>query len=452
MSKLTAAFNQSRRNLSTRTIKPSGNLILKVKEFTDATVKGEIMTGPVAGTDIEIKVPNNGPRTSGIKEFTKKTHKSFVNVEAGGTLRVEKVREGKDGIYDARWMRTFNGQPEEKHDVIYDGTTQLRTIKSSDPDTPDTMLLQVLFEGDASEATSIDQLRDEIGRAFEEKDGVHIFFKEEGEVGSIYYKRGGEMIDDVWVLNDAMEEANNVIASFGDNRPIFEKALEEHPFSVVPSKQVRVGSYTAEMIAEAFEEAREKGEDARISTIDPKKFSVIPTGVRVQNALSYQNQDAPLPGDAAERLKERFLANATDEVKETFHKGGWRAVSNDDMRRFFEAEGVSIKAHEDTGWSRQSLLLWNGLAIKAFGQDAAVPYPNLSVCKDAIQEFRNEVREAIRAVVDAPVKSVAAEAAKAEAAAKADVQTKEAEAVSTEADIDDLDALLDGVQDADMGA
>jgi hypothetical protein len=454
MSTLTAAFNQSRRNLSARSIKPAGNIILKAKEFTDTTVKGEVMTGPAAGSEIEIKVPNNGGKSVGVKEFTKKGHKSFVDVDAGGTLRVEKVREGKDGVYDARWMRTFQGKPEDDHDVIYDAMAQLRTIKSSNPDNPDRMVMHLIFPEMVKEASSIDQLREELTAAFDAKNGAHIFFMEEGSIGTMSYGRSGQKVDDEWVYNDAAEEAQLVIDSFGDNLPLLEKALQEHAFSVVPSSRITVGSYTAEMISDAVEEARDKGEEPRISTIDPQKFKVMSTGVRVQIALMDQNPDNALPKDAADRLKDRFLATADEGAKEAFHKGGWRAVSNDDMRRFFDAVGVNVTEYQESGWSRQSVLLKNGLAIKAFGQDSAIPYPNLPVCKDAIAEFRTEIREAIRAVVDGPLKAAETEApkVKADEAPKADAAPQTADTVSPEADIDDLDALLDGVQDADMGA
>lgn len=452
MSKLTAAFNQSRRNLSARAIKPAGNIILKAKEFTDTTVKGEVMTGPAAGAEIEIKVPNNGGKSVGIKEFTKKGHKSFVDVEAGGTLRIEKVREGKEGVYDARWMRTFNGQPEADHDVIYDAMAQLRTIKSNNPDNPDRMVMHLVYPEMAKEATSIEELRAEIAEAFDAKNGAYIFFKEDGKVGSISYGRGGEKVGDEWVYRDAASEAQLVIDSFGDNLPLLEKALQEHAFSVVPSSRISVGSWTAEVIAEAFEEAREKGEDPRISTIDPQKFRVIPTGVRVQYALNDRNEENALPKDAADRLKDRFLETAGEGAKEAFHKGGWRAVSNDDMRRFFDAAGIAVTEYPENGWSRQSVLLKNGLAIKAFGQDAAVPYPNLPVCREAIATFRTEIREAIRAMVDGPVKTAGADAPKTAVAEAPKPETAKAADPALAEEIDDLDTLLDEVQDADMGA
>ena len=449
MSKLTAAFNKSRRN---RSAKPSGNVILKVKEFTDTTVKGEVMTGRGAGTEIEIRVPNNGGKSVGVKEMTKMTHKSYVDVEAGGTLRVEKLREGSDGVYDARWMRTFNGQPTPDHDVIYDAVAQLRTTRSDDPETPDKFYMHLVFPNEAKEAATIDELRAHLTEAFEAKNGAYMFLKEEGDIGFTYCPRTGQKVDGVWVYDDAADVADGVINTLLEDQELLASTFAEHPFSVVPASRVTVGSATAETISDAIEEAREKGQEPRVSTIDPQNFRVIPTGVRVQYALNDRNEENALPKDAADRLKERFLATAGEEAKEAIHKGGWRTVSNDDMRRFFEASGVSVTDYPESGWSQQSILLKNGIAIKAFGQEAAVPYPNLPVCKGAIATFRTEIREAIRTVVDGPVKSAEAEAPKAAEAPKTDVPEKATEAVSSEADIDDLDALLDGVQDADMGA
>ena len=452
MSKLTAALDKSRRALSARAIKPSGNIILKVKGFTETTVKGEVMTGPASGSEIEVKIPQNGGKSVGMKEFTKKGHKSFVDIEAGGTLRIEKLSEGKDGVYGARWMRTFNGQPKSNQDVIYDAVAQMRTIKTRNPDNPDRMVIQVIYPEMAEEASSIEELQEKIANAFEAKNGAHIFFREDGQIGSIPYGRGGEKVGDEWVYRDAAAEAALVISSFGENLSLIEKALQEHAFSVVPSSRISVGSYTAGTIAEAIEEAQEKGKEPNISTIDPQKFKVIPTGVRVQYALDERNEENPLPKDAADRLKDRFLETASEGAKEAFHKGGWRAVSNDDMRRFFEACGVSVTEYPENGWSRQSILLQDNLAIKAFGQDYALPYPNIPVCRDAIPEFRAEIREAIRVIADGPAKTVGTEAQKAGAAEAPKAETTKVAEPDPMADMDDLDALLDGVQDADMGA
>jgi hypothetical protein len=446
MSQLTAAFNQSRRKLSARAAKSQGNIILKAKEFTDSTVKGEVLTGPSAGSEIEVRVPNNGGKSVGVKEFTKKGHKSFVDVQKGGTLRIEKVREGEKGIYDSRWMRTFNGVPQDDHDVIYDAVANLRILPGKDREGHSQIIMNVLSPEKEQTATNLDGLRDALAAAFEQANGAYVFFVESGQVVSIPLGRGGAMVDGVYVPNDPVEQAKTIIDEFGDLLPAVEKALAESPVSVVPSRQLRVGKTTADTVTDSLEEAAEKGVQPRISTIDPDKFKILSTGVRVQYALGDTSEGNALPKDAADRLKERFMEVASEEAKADFHKSGWRGVSNDDMRRFLDAAGVSVTAHAETGWSRQSVLLKGGVAIKAFGQDSAVPYPNVAACRDAIQTFRSEIRDVISAIVEAPVKKAEAEAPKAEAAAPAPAPAPDA------ADIDDLDALLDGVQDADMGA
>lgn len=446
MSQLTKAFQNSRRKIAARAVKPSGNVVLKVNEFTDKTVKGAVMNGPAAGSEIEVLVPNNGGKSVGIKEFTKKGHKSFVDIENGGTLRIEKLKEGKDGVYEARWIKTFNGEPKPDHDVIYDAVAQFRSEQSRDGSEAPTLRLHLIYPDMSKEATTLDALRAEIAEAFEAKNGVYIFFEDEGRVGSFSYGRGGQKVDDEWVWNDAAEAADAVITSFGDDLPLIEKALSQKPFSVVPSSLITIGGDTKEGILNTIKDAKEKGEDPRISTIDPQTFNVSPLGLRVQYALNDRTEEGALPKDAADRLKARFLEVAGEEAKAAFHANGWRGVSTEDMRRFFDAVGVQLGDHPEAGWSRQNILLKNGVAIKAFGMDSGMPYPNVPACKEAIAAFRTELREAIRAVVDAP--AVTAAAAKAETPAPAAAPA----APAPEADIDDLDALLDGVQDADMGA
>jgi hypothetical protein len=459
MSSLVDAFKQSQRKVNARAVKPSGNIILKPTKFTDKTVIGEVMSGMAAGQEIEIEVPNNGPRSVSIKKMTTKsnaTTSSYVDIENGGTIRVERVREGANGVYGARWMNVFDGRPEEGSEIVYDALVQLRTTRSKVEGEPDVMRLVTIYPEDAKNASNMAELEEKIAEAFSEKGGAHIFFKEEGVVGSFSYGLGGTMQPEGWVDNDPKERAAFVIDSFGDNRALFEKAISETPFSVVPSKLITVGKTTGAEIVNAIDEARQKGEPARISTIEPSSFNLRSTGLRVFYALNESTETSGLSKDAGEKLKAKFLEVSSEEAKASFlsTKSGWAGVSNDDMRRFFESQGVELREYPDTGWSRQNILLKKGVATKAFGQNDAAPFPNLEICKDAMKEYRTEIFDAIRSVVEAPVKAAEAEAPKGNAAVtpKADVADPVTDAVSTEADIDDLDALLDGVQDADMGA
>lgn len=449
MSSLVAAFKQSQKRVNARPAKPSGNIILKPTKFTDKTVIGEVMTGPAAGQEIEVAVPNNGPRTVGIKQFTtpsKATTSSYVDIANGGTIRIERLREGADGTYTARWMNVFDGRPDEGNTIIYDALVQLRSTPSRVAGESDKLSLHAIFPNMVKSASTMQELEERVAEAFAEKGGVHIFFREEGEVGSFSYALSGTMTADGWVANDPKERAAFVIESFGDNRPLIEKAIGEHPFSVVPSQMIPVGKTTADEINNAISEARRKGEEPRISTIDPSTFQPRRTGLRVAYALNENPEVSGLPKDAGDKLRARFLEVADEQAKQAFlsKKVGWAGVSDDDMRRFFESQGVELTKYPDAGWSRQSILMKRTVATKAFGQGDALPYPPLEICKEVSARYVTEIRDAIRAVVDAP-----AVKAKAEAAAPVAPAAAAAPAPSA-AEIDDLDALLDGVQEADM--
>jgi hypothetical protein len=456
MSSLVEAFKQSQQKVNKRPVKPSGNIILKPTKFTDKTVIGEVMSGLAAGQEIEIEVPNNGPRSVSIKKMTtpsSATTSSYVDLEKGGTIRVERVREGANGIYSARWINVFDGRPEEGTELVSDALVQLRTTRSKVEGEPDVMRLITIFPEDAKNAANMEELEQKIAEAFAEKGGAHIFFKEGGYVGSFSYGLGGTMEPEGWVANDPKERAAFVIESFGDNRPLFEKAIAETPFSVVPSKVITVGKTTGTEIINAIDEARQKGESARINTIEPSNFNLRSTGLRVVYALNESPANSGLPQDAGEKLKAKFLEVSSEEAKAAFlsTKTGWAGVSNDDMRRFFESQGVELRKYPETGWSRQNILLKKGVATKAFGQNDAAPFPNLDICKDALAEYRTEIFDAIRVVVDAPVKKAEAEAPKAEAP-KAETSAAASTPALDEADINDLDDLLNEVQDAGMGA
>ncbi len=449
MSSLVAAFKQSQKRVNARPVKPSGNIILKPTKFTDKSVIGEVMTGPAAGEEIEVVVPNNGTRTVGIKQFTtpsKATTSSYVDIANGGTIRIERLREGTDGTYTARWMNVFDGRPDEGNAIIYDALVQLRSTPAKVAGEADKISLNAIFPNMAKSAASMQELEEKVAEAFAEKGGVQIFFRENGEVGSFSYSLSGTMTPDGWVANDPKERAAFVMDSFGDNRPLIEKAIVEHPFSVVPFQKITVGKSTADEISNAISEARKKGEEPRISTIDPSTFLLRRTGLRVAYALNENTEVSGLPKDAGEKLRARFLEVSDEQAKEAFlsKKSGWAGVSDDDMRRFFESQGVQLPSYPEAGWSRQSILLKRNVATKAFGQADALPFPPLEICKEVSDRYASEIRDAIRAVVDAP-----AVKAKVETAAPAAPAATPTPAPSA-SEIDDLDALLDGVQEADM--
>lgn len=445
MSKLQQAFAKSRRQMNGRAASTQGNIVLKATEFTDSTVKGEVMTGPTAGQSVEIKVPEHGGKTVGIKEFTKKSHKAFIDTEKGGTLRVEKVSQGEGDVLDARWMKSFNGKPEDAHSVRYDAVSSFTTIPARSGESVPKMRVNMLDVESDTHVDNVDDFQKAIQDAFEKSGHAFIFCDDEGQIISTHLRLGGKKVDDEWVPNDAAETAAEIIASFGDDIEDVKRVLADTGFSVVPAESYTIGADTAENIHETLEDAKEQGTKPRIQTIDPETFKILPLGVRTQIALNMQGDDA-LPKDAGDKLKARFLETSDEDAKAAFHKSGWRGVSDDDMRRFFFRQGVDLKDHGDDGWSRQSILFKGNSAIKSFGQPAAVPYPNVKACEEANKAFRTEVRDAVSAAIDAPAK-------KAESSTETEAPKQEATASKTaekDAGGDDLDAMLNGLEDSDL--
>ena len=460
MSKLMEAAKLSQQKVNRRPVTPSGNIIFKPSSFTDKeTAIGTVLSGPAAGQEMELKIPNNGPRAVNVKKLTtpsQATTSSYIDIEKGGTMRCEGVKKGADGIYTARWVNVFDGRPEEGNRIITDAVVQLRTVSSEVDGQPDDMYLNALFPDEAKNASTMEELEERIVEAFASKGGVHIFFDEDGEIGSFFYRLGGVMTPDGWTDNDPKERASYVMESISENRKVFEEVMSKKPFSVVPFEGIKVGPSTGAEILAEIENAITKGESPRINTIDPSTFRTLSTGLRVLYALREKEEVSGLPKDAGEKLKEKFLQLASDDAKKAFlsTKQGWSGVSNDDMRRFFEAVGVDLPKHPEMGWTRQNILIKKSVATKTFGNNNALPFPPLEICKGAYRKFQEEMFDAIRAVVDGPVKAAEAEApkAKADEAPKADAAAQAADVASSDADVDDLDALLDGVQDADMTA
>jgi hypothetical protein len=454
MSAILKAMAESQKTYSKRPMKPAGNIVLKPTEFTDQTVKGVVMSGVAAGQEIEVVVPDNGRDAVSVKKFIKPstaTTSSYVDIEAGGTIRVEKLKEGANGVYTARWMNVFDGRPQEGSDAIYNAVVQLRTTAAKTEGDPDIMRLIVLHPEEEQRAATMEELAEKIEEAFATRGAVHVFIKEGDFVGSFPYTLGGQKVDDEWVPNDPKERAAYVIETFGDRRALFEEAMKTEPFSVVPSQSITVGPTTGAGIMKAIAEAREKGEAPRINTIDPTHFEMRRTALRVAYAFNRNPERTGLAKDAPQRFKARFLENASQEVKDLFRpKGpGWTGVSDDDMRRFFESQGIELAKYPSSGWTVQNIVLKNGIATKTFGQTDATPFPaRLEICKDAVAAYDREIVDAIHAVVEAPAKTAQAEVKK--EAVQPESAAPSAQAASSDADIDDLDALLDGVQDADM--
>jgi hypothetical protein len=452
MSDLQAAFAKSRRALSGSSAPVRGNLILQATEFTEKTVKGKVLTGPQAGTEVEIGYAG----TLGQKDYTKKTGKSFVDIAKGGSLRVERVSEGTDGVLKAGWMVTFNGKPKaEGHTVIPDAVCGfVDTGRRDQEDRPKLRVNQLMIEEDKLVKT-VEDLQAAIEAAYASEGAVMLFGQQGQSMIQAPFTLSGKSVDGAWVANDPAERAAETIESFGDALDQVKEVLADGGFSVVPMRGYSVGPTTAEMMETTIQEAEEKGVRARISTVDPQNWKSPTIGMRLNSALAQKGDNAVSEGAGA-KLTEAFKAFADKDEAEAFAKGGWKALSNDTLTKFFASAGVELVQHPANGWATQALLedkldgMDRGFIVKGFQLKASAPYPAVEACKEARENYYAEMKNSVEAAIeglraDASVKAEAKEEAKA--------AEKAAEAKAEELPVDDGDDLDDLLNEAmdDLG-
>ena len=431
-----------------REAKPVGNLIVRVNSINkDAgTMDVTVMTGPSAGKDITFKP--SGHLT--VAEYAKTKHDSFTR-EGAGTLRVEGLKEGKNGVYECRWARTFLGNPREDQSIAYDKVSRLVMLPGDNPRWSIRSLnidAEVVLKGIGEEDNAMGKLRDALAAGFKSDGNVTIFAASDNGVGSIYYYLGGERTADGYKMNDPEARATELMA---DLKPEVVETLKDTMLngviSVVPTTSVNVGKQTAELAVKAIAEAEEKGVRTSISTVDPATFESPSLGRRVAMALSVQDSNA-IPKEKADSFRAALLADASETVKEKFHTSGWQDVPDEVIRKTFEAAGFTLPDHGTTGYAVSSYVLNpydegdDKFISKTYNTRMATPYPAVEALKDVRQEYFSEVSDALK---DFPEKGVAKEVAK--EVAKADVKT-EAEAkadADPEMDENDIDDILNSV-------
>jgi hypothetical protein len=449
---LSAAFSNSRRKLSGNTGSLQGNIVLKPTEFKADTVVGEVMTGLKAGETVEVKYAG----TLTMKDYTKKSGKSFVNTDKGGLLRIEGVSEGKDNVYNSRWMLSFNGQPKDSHSIVPDAVCNyIDTGRRDGEDRPKLRINTLVMDGE-KHVTTMDGLKEAIESGFAAEGAVTLFGQSDGEVIQAPFFLSGSTVDGKWVANDAAERAAETMASFDDAVEVIQAALETGGFSVVPMRGYSVGPTTAEMAETAIKEAIEKGASPRISTVDPQDYVCPTIGMRLQQALN-QKGDNAVPEGAGDKLIAAIKDYADKDEAATLASKGVRGLSDETLTKFFSSVGVELIKHPAAGWSTQALLedkmdgMDRGFIVKGFQLKATAPYPAVEACKDARAAYYTEMKEAVEGAVaglrvEAGAKSDAPKAEK-PAAAKADAKADTPAAELPDDEGDALDDLLNQVEE-----
>lgn len=448
---LKAALGKAR---DKRAASVQGNLAIEVTKIDKMTMTGIVKNGPAAGTEIEI-MPNGHLKMS---DYTKKGGKS--EVEIGGTVRAEGVREGDNGVYQCRWMKTLNGKPSPLHDTLHGQTTTARVWEKNGKLNGYVMTLDLDAQ---SQAASADELRDQIGAALESHKGANIYAVTDGEVVNMNWYLRSTVTGGVRTYEDAQARAAEIVAAIAPPEELT-AALAETPISVVPSTTRMIGTGTLE----AMQKNMKDGE--AINTVDPDEYKTVPIGTRLAWELASTRQGA-IAKEHADLLIEDFLENAPDAAVEAYKKNAFHGVSDTHMRDYFKSRGVELAEHPSQGWATSSIVLLaynesreDFMAVKTFATTAAQPYPAVAALEDVRKAFYEEIgiaaRAAIETIQNGVTKTATTEAkAEAKADAKADAEADEpvkeeakAEAAAATADEAEVDESVKDMLDqlADM--
>ena len=418
----------------------NGNIVLQPTEFKDNTVVGKVLTGKGAGSEIEVEYGGK----LGKKEYTnakgrKATTSSFVDIEAGGTLRVERVRPGDDGIYKSRWMRTLNGQPEEGDSLLADAVCKATryTRQNGQPG----MVINRLLTDEETLTGSVDELKSVMASTMEAHGTAAFFGVVDGAPTDMILRKK----DDV--------TAEETVNSFFENLPDevlakVEEAAKDTGISVLPVTPHWVVGTTLE----AIETHMAEGKPQAISTVNPTTWQVPTMGMRLNRATNLQGDDA-LPEGTADKLAKAFKDFADKDEAEAFAKSGWAGVKDSTLTDFFAKHGVTVAPREEMGWSTQTLVQGTRepdnendpefkFVKKAFQTRPATPFPAVEALSSALNDYYTEMGEAAKAVVaDLRNEADAAKGASKDAAAAAPAEDELPDDAS-----DDLDALLGEVE------
>lgn len=439
---LNSAFKKATAASAGKSNSISGNIVLQPTEFKDKTVVGKVLTGAGAGTEIEITY--GGKLTK--KDYTdtrkrKLSTSSFVDIEAGGTLRVERVKAGEDGIYSSRWMRTMNGQPDESDKLITDAVSKcVRYTRNGKAG----MVINRLIQDEEANASTIDELKAAMVEKLDASGSAVFFAMVGGQASEAMMRKSGDTPNAETVetfFNNLPEE---IITSIGE-------AIAEKPASIFPI----AAHYVTGTTLEAIETHIKEGNTDAITTVNPNNWKLPTIGMRLSRAVNLKGDDA-LPEGVADKLAEAFKAYADKDEAAKFAKSGWKAVSNDTLTAFFASKGVELAEYDDTGWGTQSFVqgsieLDEGGSIdfvkKSFQTRPTTPFPAVSALEGALDGYYNEMSVAAQAVVDGLRIEAGASAPAADA--KKDEAPKAAAEESLPAEGDGIDDLL-GDLDGEM--
>lgn len=453
MSNLLGALQNSMRKSTPKVLRGRANMIAEVVSYGETTIKVKALNGPIAGQVIDIE-PGAKSKVADfdIAQKRKKPQQTDQHTEIGGVLRFDGVTAKGDGTYKASWTNAWVKAPGEEHMVLEDRLVSYNDTGRKTRGGQPLVRLSIMEQEHEAKVSNLDELEAKLTEAFKMSGGAMVIDINGGEMEVTNLYVPGERVDGVYVRKDAAEHAKKLLEDLGDEvRAAFSETLAGRGMTVVPVGSVQVGSVVAEETVKKITEAEAAGKQARIMSVNPYAYERPTIGVRLTSALAREGDDA-ISKEHAERLKDSFLAGATEAAKAAFHKDGWKGVSDTDLKEFFAANGVQLANHPDQGWNRAALHLQryeNGTDFfVAKSHETArygAPYPALECTKELRSAYGREMTEAVLAVT-APEKLAEVKEAAKNAPAEDNAELDETAPGEILSSVDDmLDAIGDEI-------
>jgi len=374
-----------------------------------------------------------------------------MHTEIGGLLRFENVQPNPkaDDRYKCSWINTWQKKVDDPDlEMHFDQQVKLVMTKAM-TSTGYPIVRAYAFENGAEKvAGSFDDVIVALADAFKTKGAAMIIDMSDG-YNELPVFLPGEKKDGKYIHADADEYAKSIFGNLSDDvRAKYDAVAAEGKLIVLPCDSLSVGGKTAEALVSKMEDAEKSGKDARVMSVNPNAYDTRPMGRRVEAALHYKaNNELIIPEEDAKRLAQAFDAWAPKDVQAAFAKDGWKAISNADVKRFFESQGVELKEHPSMGYNTAQLKLqkFKGgdaffLAASLEATQFAQPYPRIEATKELRSEYNDEMVKAATAVIDQILDRKAENDA---AKPDADVPLAEESEEEKEARMAEVDDLLD---------
>ena len=362
MSEMSDAFSSAMYSIRKQSAKVEGDLVLRPTEFTLDWVEGNIVGGPKDGELIKVRYPIAKDCLASQEHFTtnpKSSNSGYVDIDRGGTLRLERVAEGKDGIFDCHWMMHFRGCPQQRYYIVVDAHCKYVATGRRDSKNRPIATIWQIFPDTEETVSTYDEILDAIQECFRTHEAAILIGKdqEDGRILEMVYYLGGETIDGVYIKKTPEEQIAEIQAFYEaegvDEK--FDNVLGKNDISVTAMTLWKVGPKTVEKVEKVLECVGEK--KIRITSVDPTHSDCPGIGSRFATVINRNKDDRnALPEGVAEKFTKAFKAQADADDLEALATHGWKGISDHTLTTFCANYGVKLKQHPSRGWTWQAMV------------------------------------------------------------------------------------------------